>query len=367
MKNYPKIAIVYLLYYHNEGFIDDVVSSLRNITYPKDKLELVIVDNPFKDEGNFSSYVHEAVMPLSGKEIPHVTYLPQETNTGFALGNNIGGQWAIDNGFDYVVFHNNDGFFASNAFEPMVEAYEIDKKVGIVQSLMMLHPDTDRINSSGNSFHYLGFGYCSDYRKRIDEVDLAKTMEIPYASGAAFMISTDLMKEFGMWDEDFFLYHEDMEWCFRLRSAGYKILLASHSIFYHKYQFARSIMKFYWMERNRYGVWLMYFRLPTLLVLFPMSLVMEFGLIFFAIKGGWLGKRMEVYKYWLKPSSWKLWLGKRRKVQKQRTVSDRHMLSYAADGIHFQDASVDNPLVNKIANPIMKVYYKLIVRGLIWW
>ena len=125
--------------------------------------------------------------------------------------------------------------------------------------------------------------------------------------------------------------------------------------------------KFYWMERNRYGVWLMFFRLPTLLAMLPMAAVLEFGLIYFSIKGGWFKKRLEVYKYWMKISSWKLWLGKRRRTQKLRKVSDRYSLSFAATGIHFQDASVTSPLVTKIANPMMTLYYNLVIRGIIWW
>ena len=181
------------------------------------------------------------------------------------------------------------------------------------------------------------------------------------------MMRTDLMKEYGMWDHDFFLYHEDLEWSFRLRFAGYKVVLVRDSIFYHKYQFARSITKFYWMERNRYGVWLMFFRIPTLMLLLPIALVVELGLWGFAFKGGWLGERVKVYLYWLTPKNWKLWLEKRKKMQALRKRSDRYMLAHAATGIDFQDAATRNPLVTYLANPILKVYYWLVVKGLIWW
>ena len=100
-----------------------------------------------------------------------------------------------------------------------------------------------------------------------------------------------------MWDHDFFLYQEDLEYSFRLRAAGYRSVLVKDSIFYHKYQFSRSITKFYWMERNRYGVMLMFFRIPTLILLFPMAFCLELGLWLFAIKGGWVKERVKVYKF----------------------------------------------------------------------
>jgi len=367
MKEFPKIAIVYLLYYHNESYIDDAVSALKKLTYPKERVEFIVVSNPHKEQGSFVPYVEETVMPLSGKEIPHVTILAQKENKGFAGGNNEGAAWAIDHGFEYVFFHNNDGFFATNALEPLIDAMEADKTIGAAQSLMLLHPETDLINSTGNSFQYLGFGYCNAYRHKVFDTPLEKVQEIGYASGAALMMRVDLMKEYGMWDHDFFLYHEDLEWSFRLRIAGYKIVLVSDSVFYHKYQFARSITKFYWMERNRYGVMLMFFRWPTLLLLLPLALVVEIGLWFFALQGGWLKERVKVYAYWLKKEHWKLWLGKRKRTQNIRKRSDRYMLTRAATGIYFQDKMTDNPLVNYLANPVMKVYYWLIVKVFIWW
>ncbi len=366
MEHYPKIAIVYLSF-HCEPYMDDILSSLKKLSYPKDRVEFIIVDNPHPEHGPSVAYIQDNVMPLSGKEIPHVTLLPQKTNLGFAGGNNAGVDWALKEGFDYVYFHNNDGFMAANCLEPIVEVMEKDKSIGAAQSLMLLHPETDLINSTGNSFQYLGFGFCNQYRFKIKDVVLPPVKEIAYASGAALMVSVENIRKYGSWDNDFFLYHEDLEWSMRLRMAGYKVVLVSDSVFYHKYQFARSITKFYWMERNRYGTMLMFFRWPTLLLLAPMGLALELGLIFFAIKGGWFQERMKVYTYWLTWENWKLWLGKRKKTQALRTVRDRHLMNYAVSGIYFQDKSTDNPIVNYIGNPIMKIYYWIVVKGLIWW
>lgn len=366
LTNYPKIAIVYLSF-HCEPYMDDVVSALKNITYPKDKLEFVIVDNPHPEYGSSVRYIEENVMPLSGKELPHTTLLAQSENLGFAGGNNKGVEWALAHNFDYVFFHNNDGFVAANAFEPLVDVLEQDKTVGIAQSLLLLHPETDLVNSTGNSFHYLGFGYCGDYRRPVKELNLPEKREVDYASGAAFMISTELIRKYGMWDHDFFLYHEDLEWSYRIRVAGYKIVMLRDSVFYHKYQFSRSITKFYWMDRNRYGVMLMFFRWPTLLLLFPMAFILEFGLWLFAWKGGWAKKRSEVYKYWLQWKHWKLWLGKRKYIQSIRQVSDRYLLSFSVPDIAFQEREMENPLLVYVGNPVMKLYYWIVVKGLIWW
>ena len=115
MKEMPKIGIVYLLYYHNESYVDDMVSAVKKLTYPKESIELIIVVNPHHEDGSFAHYIEDTVMPLSEKELPRVTILPQTENLGFAGGNNVGTEWALDHGCEYIFYHNNDGFMAANA------------------------------------------------------------------------------------------------------------------------------------------------------------------------------------------------------------------------------------------------------------
>jgi GT2 family glycosyltransferase len=311
----PKIAIIYLSF-HCEPYMDDVVSSLKKITYPHDRVEFIIVDNPHPQFGPSVKYIEDTVLPLSQRgEIPHTTLLPQAENLGFGPGNNAGVVWAVEHGFDYVYFLNNDGFVAANCLEPIVEVMEKDKTIGAAQSLMLLHPETNLINSTGNAFHYLGFGFCNEYRVPINSLNLPPVKNVAYASGAALLVRCDLIKKYGAWDNDFFMYHEDLEWSFRLRVAGYKVVMVRDSVFYHKYQFSRSISKFYWMERNRYGTMLMFFSWKTLLLLAPMAIALEFGLILFAVRGGWWNERKKVYAYWFNPKNWQMWFKKRAYIQ----------------------------------------------------
>lgn len=364
--NYPKIAIVYLSF-HCEPYLDDVVSALKKLTYPKDRLEFVIVDNPHPEYGSSVRYIEENVLPLSGREIPRVVLLAQPENLGFAGGNNVGVKWALEHNFDYIFFHNDDGFFAANALEPLVNAMEQDKTIGAAQSLMLLHPETELVNSTGNSFHYLGFGFCNEYRVPVTQLDLPPIKDVSYASGAALMTRADLIRQHGAWDEDFFLYHEDLEWSFRLRVLGYRSVMVSDSIFFHKYQFSRSITKYYWMERNRYGTMLMFFKIPTLLLLLPMGLILEAGLIFFAFRNHWWIERKRVYAYWLNRNNWRLWLKKRQYIQRVRQIRDRDILALASSGIYFQEAKLQTSLLKYVGNPLMTLYYWIVVKGLIWW
>ncbi len=365
MNKFPKVAIVYLSF-HCEPYIDDVVSALKKMTYPKDRVEFVVVDNPHPTHSLSVRYLEENVMPLSGNELPHIILLPQKENLGFAGGNNVGIQWALDNGFDYVYFHNNDGFVAANFLEPLIDVMEKDKTVGAVQSLLMLYPETDLLNSSGNSFHYLGLGFCNNLRVKKDSIKLEKVYETSYSSGAAVLMRSDLLRQYGLWDHDFFMYHEDIEYSFRLKIAGYKIMVASDSLFYHKYSFGRNQVKFYYIERNRLGVMLMFFKWPTLLLFLPMGLILEVGLLLFAVKQGWVKEKLKAYTYWLKLSSWKIWLKKRVYIQSIRKISDKEMIKTFVGKVEFNEASIKNPVLDKIANPLMDFYWK-VVKSIIMW
>src|SRR3989344_2778514 len=295
---YPKVAIIYLSF-NSDIYLDDVISALKKTTYPKDRLELVVVDNPHPRLGSSMSNLTEKFSSVSADSIPHVNFLPQKENIGFAGGNNAGIAWALERDFEYVYLHNDDGFMAADCLEKMVAVLERDPQIGAAQSLLLLYPETELVNTAGNSFNYLGFGYCGNFRIKKSDLKLKEVEEVGYASGASILMRAKLLKEYGSWDKDFFLYHEDVEYSLRMKALGYKVVIIRDAIFYHKYQFSRNKFKFYYMERNRYAVMLMYFKWPTLLTLLPMALIMEIGLIFFSIISGWFAVRVNVYKYWL--------------------------------------------------------------------
>ncbi|HLD31951.1 MAG TPA: glycosyltransferase family 2 protein [Patescibacteria group bacterium] len=363
----PKIVILYLVWSQEpRQYLTAALAGVQAQTYPREDLELLIVYNSHRPgEESALPFIEEQVR-TNAANLPHVTILAPETNLGFSGGNNLGMNWAKENGFDYVFLHNADGFLAPGCLENLIQVFVSDSKIGVVQALVHLYPEQELINSAGNSFHFLGFGYCRGYRQPAAGLKLPVISEISYASGAAVCLRTDLLKEHGLWDEDFFMYHEDLEYSFRLRSLGYRIVLASQAVFYHQYQFSKSISKYYWMERNRYGVMLMFFRWPTLFLLLPLAVVLELGLWLFAARGGWLKEKARVYQYWCRPSSWRLWLGKRKRRQNERRMTDKALLATATGVIAFQEAAMKNPLLTHVGNPLMDAYFRLLKKIIRW-
>jgi GT2 family glycosyltransferase len=365
MEKYPKVAIVYLAY-HPDDYIDRFVEAVKNIVYPKEQIEILIVENKHPDFELSLELIENKILDLSEKNFPHITYLPQKDNLGFSKGVNKGISWALEHNFEYMYLHNQDGFMHPECLKQLVEVLEGDLTIGAAQSLLLCYPDTNVINSSGNSLHYLGFGFVNDLGKKNDSNALSNIQDIGYASGASVLLRGSLLKKYGLWDENFFFYHEDIEYSLRLKTLGYRIVVVNDSIFYHHYEFGRHKNKYFLVEQNRLGILLMFFKLPTLLLLVPIGIVAELGILLFSIKNKWWKEKLRVYVYWFRFKTLKCWLKKRFVLQNQRIVGDKKLLKGMVGKIIFADKSVDNKLLRLVGNPIIGAYLFLLKKIIFW-
>lgn len=186
-----------------------------------------------------------------------------------------------------------------------------------------------------------------------------------YASGAGVLIRAKVLEEIGgLFDPSYFMYHEDVDLAWRARLTGYNVMLAPDSVIFHRYEFSKSIKKFYWMERNRHLTNLVCYRWRTLLLLMPVYLVMELGTLVFALKSGWGKEKMHSWAHFLKPSTWR-WIGARRRlIQRSRKKSDHEMLGFMTGMIVNQE--VEQPILTHVVNPVCRIYLFLL-RTLVRW
>lgn len=353
-----KLAIIYLSY-HPQPFWQIAKKGLLEIVYPKEDLSLIIVDNPHPDHVSTKEFWNVEIENIKNK-FSSVQFIPQELNTGFAGGMNTGIAKALERGSEYIFLHNQDGFVAQGAIQKLVDAVEGDATIGAAQALIRLYPETHLINSAGNYWHYLGFGYSGQYKKPFIESDCQTTKEVGYASGGAVMLRADLLKKFGAFEGMFESYHEDLEYSLRLRKQGFKSVVVGPAHFFHEYSFSRNINKYYLMERNRIALLLMYYRLSTLLVLAPLLILVEFGIYLQAIGAGWFNQKLKATTYWLNFKNVSLWRSK--KIS--NSFSDRALIRSATSTIDFEGAV--SPLVKTVMNFVFTFYFWL-VKLLVWW
>lgn len=335
-----KVAII-VVTYNAVKYLDDCFGSLRRIGKKGLNVEVFAVDNASTDGS----------ADRIRADWPEVRLVENKENLGFAGGNNVGMQLAMDAGADYVYLLNQDTEIQPDFLTEAVKVAEADEKIGSVQSLLLLWQDKELINSTGNAIHFLGFGYCMNYRKPVIKWSHTGIGEIAYASGAGVLYRSAALRTAGLLDHELFLYHEDLDLGWRIRLAGFQNTLAPHSIVYHKYEFSKSIKKYYYMERNRYVVLLKNFRLWTLLVLSPWLFLTEGALFVAAVRGGWWKEKLKVYLYFLRPATWAHIVRERGRAALIRKVGDREIVRLFTATICFQD--VTGPFTAFVANPLM--------------
>ncbi|HEX7505583.1 MAG TPA: glycosyltransferase family 2 protein [Polyangia bacterium] len=355
----PRVAVVTVIY-RCEKFMRGLLESVALVDYPRERLEFHLVDNGAGD-GTLTAARRE-IERLGGR-LPTVVIHEPGANVGFAAGNNMALRAALKRGADYCFLLNPDATFEPAALQEAVRVAESARNVGSVQSLLVLGDEPEVVNSSGNHIHFLGFGYVGGYRRARAEVP-SEVSDIAFSSGACVLLPAEVLRQVGLLDETLWLYHEDLDLGWRIRLAGFRNLIAPASVCRHFYEFSRAQSKWYWMERNRWIVVLKNYRLATLLLLLPVLLVADCGLLLMAAKAGWLGGKVRSLAWFLRPSSWRyLWRG-RRDIARIRKVPDREILSHFTAVIDFPDFR--SPIITKVIEPVWKVMLA-VLRTIVRW
>ncbi|MFH1187881.1 MAG: glycosyltransferase family 2 protein [bacterium] len=351
-----KTAILMINYKdYASKFLEESVLSLRKQTQP---FKLFIIDNSSSEKSReyIKKIAPEAELIINeGERI-------NKGNNGYALGINQGIRAAAQQNFDYAVVSNMDTVFEKDWLKNLVETASENKNAGAVQAKIMMFENKNKINSTGNRIHFLGFGYCEDYG--VKDFEIKETKKINYASGCSVLYKIDVLKEIGMYDEEFFMYHEDSDLSWRIWQAGYEVILAPKAIVYHKYEFSRSMRQFYFMERNRFLTILSNYKLGTLFLILPAFTIMELGLFAFSIKNKTWKTKLRVYWYFLNPLHWVKLYKNRIIKQSNRKIPDRKIVKQFSGKLEFQE--VANPVLKYVANPFFNFYWSIAKNFILW-
>jgi GT2 family glycosyltransferase len=364
--NNGRVSVITVGYNHRH-FLADCVRALERAAAGV-QARLILVDNASSD--GTAEFVRQELLLGDGKATKGgmpCLFLDNKDNKGFAGGNNQAMEIALKDGDEFVYLLNPDTEAEPGFLAKAVEVMRQYHSTGIVQSLLRLHPKKELVNTWGNEIHFLGFGYAGGEGVALDAPETKeklKIRDVAYASGAGMLVRTALLKEIGMLDEELFAYHEDLEFSWRARLAGHRVLLAPESVVFHKYEFSRSIKKYYWMERNRFLVMEWCYRWPTYLLILPALAVMEVGLWIFAFRSGWWREKARAWGYLLDPKNGLKSMATRRKIQRLRKISDREATALFTGEILFQQ--MQPALLTRVANPLFSLYWKL-VRLIMFW
>lgn len=253
-----KITIIILNY---NGWQDTIecLNSLFDIDVPFDSiLQVVVIDNGSTNES--ASILFDYLLN-QGKNVAFVseddiekTYsedyiiIHNSTNYGFAGGNNIGLRFSKKNETDYFVLLNNDTIVTRGFLSPLLDILEKDENIGIVGPEIHEYYNRDEFILGGT----VELKKCSGYHHY--NTQKANKKSISFTSGCLWVIRREALEKCGYLDERFFLYVEDVDYCYRMIKCGYGITCTKDSVIYHKESRSTECKPsiYYYNTRNRF-------------------------------------------------------------------------------------------------------------------
>jgi GT2 family glycosyltransferase len=278
-----------------------------------------------------------------------VEVLRPGTNLGFAAGGNLGARHARG---DVLLFLNPDTVVEPGAVAELART-AAQPDVGAAMARLLLLSDPEKLNSRGAAIHIAGLGWSSGLGEQASLVK--ESREITYANGSVLAMRRELFEELGGFTEELFLYHEDLELGWRVRMRGERIVLNPAADVMHDYEHERNPEKYYFMERNRLVFVASAYSARLLLLLAPVLLLAELGLILVSIREGWFHAKVAGWRWCASNARWIL--RHRRRLQAARTVADRELARYLTPVL--DPAMIELPKTVRFLNPILASYWVL--------
>jgi GT2 family glycosyltransferase len=238
-----KVAILLVLY-NDAEHVPKLVESLRRQTYKN--IDVYAIENS----------VSGASIDLLKRLYPDAKTFPHLGNFGFAAGNNYLAKKAFIDGADFLFVLNTDMELSSNTIEVFINQLNIDDTIGVIGSLLMI----------GNSDTIQLFGAKANFKtqkkellftnKKLNEIILPDRMYVDFLNGGSLFIIRDVYQKVGLFNEDFFMYNDEIEFAFKVKKTGYRFAVTSETLIRHYHNWNHSNSKSfalisYYRMRNR--------------------------------------------------------------------------------------------------------------------
>lgn len=209
---------VSILNWNNYIDTKECIESVMDIEY--DNYDIILVDNNSSDD---------SAIRLR-KNFPNIFHLQSNTNRGFAGGHNMAIKWAMENNTDYIMILNNDVLIPdSTILSELVSFLKRNPKCGIVSPMITCYPDTTSIwFQKGTLNHQVG---SPQHEYTVDPNQIITNDYVPFVG---VLVNVEIFKNVGLLPEGYFMYYEDVDFCTRVREAGYEILTNTNSKLWHK-------------------------------------------------------------------------------------------------------------------------------------
>jgi len=225
---------IIIVSYNTKEFLINCIKSITD-TVKSVSCEIIVVDNSSSDE------TIKELSKLKTK-IPNIKLIENKENQGFSKANNQGVKIAKGK---YILFLNPDTVIHENTLQIMFEFMEENKKVGAATCKVLLpNGQIDDACHRGFPTPWNAFSHFTFISKafpktkvfggyKLSYLDINTTHEIDACAGAFMMVRREAGEQINWWDEDYFWYGEDLDFCYRLKEKGWKVYYVSNTSILH--------------------------------------------------------------------------------------------------------------------------------------
>ena len=186
---------------------------------------VIVVDN---------GSVDDSVARLRAEFGERIELIANGENLGFAGGNNVGIQHALDRGAAWVLLANNDTIVAPDFFAQLTEAMQQRLDWGLFAPLILYYDEPERVWSIGDR-RLLGTLITRGlWRNQLVPADLPPLLPVDFLTACGLVVRRDVFERIGLLDERYFMYAEDADFCERARAAGFGLGCATLAHMCHK-------------------------------------------------------------------------------------------------------------------------------------
>jgi GT2 family glycosyltransferase len=303
-----RVAVV-ILNYNGEKLLPQFLPSVLQHTANAD---IYVADNGSTDQS----------IQLLQNNYPNVKLILLQKNYGFCGGYNRALE-QID--ADYYILLNSDIEVTANWITPMIRLMNGDDSIGAVQPKILSYVNRnvfEYAGAAGGFIDALGYPFC---RGRIfnyvetDDHQYNDTRQTFWASGACLMIKADLYRQFNGFDEDFFAHMEEIDLCWKIQRAGYKVFYCGESTVYHLGAGTLdygSPQKTYLNFRNGLALITKHFSPTEILYKLPVRIGLDWvAMIMFLLKGQLSHSKAVLKAHWHWVTHLKITIQKRKNIR----------------------------------------------------
>jgi GT2 family glycosyltransferase len=225
---------IYIIIVNYKGK-NSLITCLKSV-YTSDYLEkeVVVVDNASRDGS----------LELAKEQFTRTHFIISEKNRGFAAGANLGIRFALERTADYILLLNNDAKLERKTLSNMMRFAE---KLGpSIVSPKIVFPHGKEWFSGGR-INWMRFR--SEHR--VGKERFKKGEDLEYVPGCAMFIEKSIFSAIGLFDEQFFLYYEDVDFCFRAHKKKFPIrVLLTEKVFHEEKSEKNQVKKVYHLVQS---------------------------------------------------------------------------------------------------------------------